>query len=60
MAKKKPPKVNMYDAELKLEKLVEQAQNDEHIKKPISWALYQIWKWADSNEEEKEVNADDE
>lgn len=56
MAKKKPPKVNMYDTELKLEKLIEQAKKDKHIKKPISWALYQTWKWADENEE---VNADD-
>ena len=54
MAKRKIPKVNMYDAELKLEKLVEQAMNDKSIRKPISWALYQTWKWADANEE---VNA---
>ena len=52
MTKRKIPKVNIYDAELKFEKLVEQAQKDKHIKKPISWALYQIWKWA--NREEKE------
>lgn len=56
MAKRKIPKVNMYDAELKLEKLVEQAQKDKHIKKPISWALYQTWKWADANEEEKRTD----
>lgn len=55
MAKGKIPKVNMYDAELKLEKLVEQAQKDKSIKKPISWALYQTWKWANANEE---VNAE--
>lgn len=48
-------KVNTYNIELKLEKLIEQAQQ-ENIKKPISWALYQTWKWADENEE---VNADD-
>ena len=53
MAKRKIPKVNMYDAELKLEKLVEQAQKDNTIKKPIAWALYQTWKWADFNEQER-------
>ena len=56
MTKRKIPKVNMYDAELKLEKLVEQAQKDKHIKKPISWALYQIWKWANSEEKENVKN----
>lgn len=58
MAKKKPPKVNMYDAELYLEKCIEQAMKSDYIRKPISWALYQTWKWADANEEEREVNAD--
>ena len=53
MPRRKIPKVNMYDAELKLEKFVEQAQKMDHIKKPISWALYQTWKWADANEEMK-------
>lgn len=56
MAKRNIPKVNMYDAELKLEKFVEQAMKDKSIRKPISWALYQTWKWADANEE---VNADE-
>ena len=56
MTKRKIPKVNMYDAELKLEKLVEQAQKDNHIKKPVAWALYQTWKWADANEEEKRID----
>lgn len=57
MAKKKPPKVNMYDVELLLERNIEQAKKyGSVIKKPISWALYQTWKWADSNEE---VNADE-
>lgn len=59
MSKHKYPKVNIYDAELMFEKLVEQAQQDEHIKKPIAWALYQTWKWADFNEKEREVNAND-
>lgn len=54
MARKKNPKINMYDAELKLEKLVEQAQKNPYIRKPISWALYQTWKWANQNEEERE------
>ena len=53
MARKKPPKVNMYDAELYLEKCVEQAMKSDHIKKPISWALYQTWKWADATEKER-------
>ena len=58
MAKRKIPKVNMYDVELLLERNIEQAQKyGSVIKKPISWALYQTWKWADANE--KEVNADD-
>lgn len=56
MTRRKIPKVNMYDAELKLEKLIEQAQEDKQIKKPISWALYQTWKWADANEEEKRTD----
>lgn len=51
MAKRKIPKVNMYDAELKLEKYIEEAKKNTAIKKPISWALYQTWKWADKNEE---------
>lgn len=54
MARKKNPKINMYDAELKLEKLVEQAQKNPYIRKPVSWALYQTWKWANQNEEERE------
>lgn len=56
MAKLKIPKVNTYNVELKLEKLIEEAQEDKYIKKPISWALYHTWKWADANEE---VNADE-
>lgn len=51
MARRKVPKVNTYDAELMLERLVEQAMADKTIKKPIAWALYQVWKWADKNEE---------
>lgn len=51
MPKRKIPKVNMYDAELMLERLIEKAMADKTIKKPIAWALYQVWKWADENEE---------
>ena len=50
----KHPKVNTYNTELMLERLIEQAQKDEHINKPIAWALYQTWKWADTNEEGSE------
>lgn len=58
MAKRKIPKVNMYDVELLLERNIEQAKKyGSVIKKPISWALYQTWKWADSNEEE--INGDE-
>ena len=46
----KHPKVNIYDAERKFEKYVEQAQQDPYIKKPIAWALYHTWKWADKYE----------
>ena len=56
MAQRKIPKVNMYDAELKLEKFVEQAMKDKTIHKPVSWALYQTWEWADKNEEVKNEN----
>ena len=48
------PKVNTYNTELKLEQFIEIATNSKHIKKPISWALYQTWKWADKTEEIKE------
>ena len=26
----------------------------DYIRKPVSWALYRTWKWADSNEKERE------
>ena len=44
-------KVNLYNAWLKLERLTEQAMEDEAIKKPITWALYNVWMWAGQNEE---------
>ncbi len=47
----KPKKVNTYEVELKLEKYIEEAKENPAIRKPISWALYQTWKWADQNEE---------
>ena len=50
----KKSKVNIYDAERKFEEYVEQAIEDKNIKKPIAWALYQTWKWADFNEKERE------
>lgn len=59
MKRKKTPKVNLYDAELYLERCIEQAMESNYIQKPISWALYQTWKWADANEEEREVRADE-
>lgn len=52
-------KVNIYDAERMFERYVEQAINDKYIKKPIAWALYQTWKWANFNEKEREVKADE-
>ena len=44
----------MYDAELMLEKYVEYGMNNKYIKKPIAWALYQTWKWANFNEKERD------
>ena len=52
----KHPKVNIYDIERMFERYVEQAMNEKHIKKPIAWALYQTWKWADFNEKEREAS----
>lgn len=56
----KHPKVNVYDIERMFERYVEQAMSNKHIRKPITWALYKAWKWADKHEKEREVNADDE
>lgn len=55
MSKRKTPKVNWYDTELKFEKLLEQAIEDKYIKKPITWALYKAWKWADKYEKERDT-----
>ncbi len=38
-----------------------EAVTNEYICKPVSWALYQTWKWADSKEQmrkESEYHAD--
>lgn len=53
----KVPKVNTYDAERKFEHYIDEAlkYKNRHIKKPIAWALYQTWKWADFNEKEREA-----
>jgi hypothetical protein len=55
----KHPKVNVYDIERMFEKYVEYGMNNKYIKKPITWALYKTWKWADKYEKEREVNVDD-
>lgn len=56
--KKKYPKVNTYNAELKLEKYIEEAMKCRFVRKPISYALYYTWKWANENEEEREIDDD--
>ena len=55
MKSKKPKKVNIYDAELTFEELVEIAMESDYIRKPVSWALYQTWKWAEANEKERKT-----
>ena len=30
----------------------------DYINKPVSWALYQTWKWADKNEKERKGTTD--
>ena len=47
-------KVNLYNAWLELERLTEEAVKNPAIKKPIAWALYQVWKWADEHEKPRE------
>ena len=44
--------MTIHDVAEQFEKLAEQAVKDKSIRKPISWALYHTWKWADANEEE--------
>lgn len=43
--------VNMYTAERVFEQYVEKAIQKK-INRPIEWALYQTWKWADEDEED--------
>lgn len=38
---------------------VEKAKENPSVKKPISYGLYQTWKFWDKNEVVREVNADD-
>lgn len=52
MSKHKHQKVNVYDIERMIERYVEYGMNNKYIKKPITWALYKTWKWADFNERE--------
>lgn len=35
---------------------IEKAKENDNIKKPISWALYQTWKWIDEREIEKPIS----
>lgn len=42
--------MNMGTALSRIIKLYEKAQKDETINKPISWSIYQTWKWADTYE----------
>ena len=36
-----------------IQSLYQQALIDPTIRKPISWALYQTWKWVDKQEAER-------
>lgn len=51
-------RVNVYSAERTFERYVEEAVQ-KHISKPIEWALYQTWSWADENEELNDGNMDE-
>lgn len=31
------------------------AKNNDYIRKPVSWALYHTWKWADAYEQPREL-----
>lgn len=39
-----------------LEAEYERAKNLAYVQKPLAWALYQVWKEADSTKYEKSVN----
>lgn len=51
-------RVNVYSAERTFERYVEEAHH-KHISKPIEWALYQTWSWADENEVSNDGNMDE-
>ena len=51
-------RVNVYSAERNFERYVEEAHH-RHISKPIEWALYQTWSWADENEVSEDGNMDE-
>ena len=51
-------RVNVYSAERTFERYVEEAVQ-KHISKPIEWALYQTWSWADENEVSNDGNMDE-
>ena len=48
------PKVNLYEVELMLRRLIERDLDDPYVKKPIAHALYLTWKWADENERSRD------
>lgn len=33
-----------------LNRYYEEAEKNRYVRKPLSWALYQTWKWADAAE----------
>lgn len=47
-------KLTIRNASAKLVSLYDIAQKRDDIKKPLSWALYQTWKWAEKLEEERD------
>lgn len=51
-------RVNVYSAERVFERYVEEAAQ-KNISKPIEWALYQTWSWADENEVSEDGNMDE-
>ena len=52
-------KVNLCNAWLELERLTEKAVKNPAIRKPIAWALYQTWKWADEHEKPREAGEEE-
>lgn len=51
-------RVNVYSAERTFERYVEEAKQ-KSISRPIEWALYQTWSWADENEVSNDGNMDE-